>query len=156
MLTVTIGGILAVIVICIYLPRCDKGHGLDILFVIIMILATLIGGFSPISGYNEWELIEEMELISLSNDVDSKGNGMIYVTLSADNVYTYRDEISSEIGTLTGKNVEEVEDPNCEVPVIRVYRKVAKATIWTYGLYSKTKYVFYVPEGTIYKEVNLN
>jgi len=68
-----------------------------------------------------------------------------------DKFYSYADFLNS-----FGKNVEEVEDPNCEVPVIRVYRKVAKATIWTYGLYSKTKYVFYVPEGTIYKEVNLN
>lgn len=91
---------------------------------------------------------------------------MIYVSLSADNAYTYRYEIDSEFGTemgktyktqtLVGKDVEEVEDPNCEKAVVRVYQREGKRTIWTFALgMEETKYIFYVPEGTISKEVKL-
>ena len=166
MLTIIIGIVLAVILLFVLIPRCKEAIVPGIIIGIIITFAIVIGVFEPISGYKEWELIRETELISLSNDIASGGTGRLYVSLSADNVYTYRYEISSEFGTetskeykttpLTGKDVEEIEDPNCEVPVIRVYQRDAKRTIWTFGVYGETKYVFYVPEGTIAKEVKLN
>ena len=53
--------------------------------------------------------------------------------------------------------VEEIEDPNCEVPVIRVYKRTGKKSIWTFAVASgEYKYVFYVPKGSISKEVKLN
>ena len=85
----------------------------------------------------------------------------------ADNTYTYRYEIDSDFGTTTSKeyktqtlvdeNVEEIEDPNCTTPVIREYSQKAKRSIWTFALgQTNYKYIFYVPEGTISKDVKLN
>lgn len=169
MLTIIIGIVLAVIFVFVFMPRSksvDVALAKFFMGILMVILAILIVAFSPISGYNEWGLIEETELISLSNDVASGETGMVYVSLSADNVYTYRYEINSEFGTETSreykttalhnKDVEEIEAPDCEVPVIRVYQRDAKRTIWTFGWYIETKYVFYVPEGTISKEIKLN
>ena len=88
------------------------------------------------------------------------------MTLSADNSYTCRYEINSEFGTETSKeyrtatlvnqDVEEIEDINCNRPIVMVYQREGKMSLWTFGwLNTQTKYVFYVPEGTIYKEVKL-
>lgn len=166
MFTIIIGIFIAVIFIFVFGILFKGEDGVFYIGVCMIIASIVIGVFIPISGCKEWELIEETELVSLSNNVASGGTGMLYVSLSADNVYTYRYEISSEFGTETSKeyktttliggDVEEIEDSNCKVPVIRVYQKEAKRTIWTFGVYSEIKYVFYVPEGTIYKEVKLN
>ena len=134
-------------------------------FVVVLIGCT-IGVIVPISGFYEWKLTQETELVTLSNSLASGGVGIIYVSLSADNAYTYRYEIDSEFGTetgktyktqtLIGKDVEEVENPNCEKAVVRVYQREGKRTIWTFALGTEeTKYIFYVPEGTISKEVKL-
>lgn len=123
----------------------------------------MIGIFVP-TKYGDWELVEQTELVSLSNSTVTEGGGLIYVSVSGENTYTYRYEISSEFGTETSteykvdtvsKNVIESEDENCEVPVLRKYVRKGKITIWTFGLSSETKYVFYVPKGTIQKEVKL-
>jgi len=166
MLTIILGFVLAIISFFLLARISSNADVIGLVFVVLILGGIAIGVLSPISGYNEWEVVQETELISLSNDMASGGTGIVYVSLSADNVYSYRYEINSEFGTetsreyktatLTGKDVEEVEDPNCEVPVIRVYKRDAKRTIWTFGLYGETKYVFYVPEGTISKEIKLN
>lgn len=130
----------------------------------IIALALFAGICFPLSGYNDWELQKEVELVSLSNSVETGSSGFLYVVRSSDNVYSYRYKIDSEFGTPTSTNyetdtvegnVEEIEDPKCEVPVLRIYQKTAKRTKWTFGLMGETKYVFYVPDGTIQKEVKL-
>ena len=169
MLTIIIGIVVAVIFVwgLWHLCKCEESMVIVFLIGLTLVIGAIVAGVSsPLSGYKEWELIGETELISLSNDIASGGTGMLYVSLSANNVYTYRYEINSEFGTetsreymtttLTGGGVEEIEDPNCEVPLLRVYHREAKRTIWTFGVVGETKYVFYVPEGTIYKEVKLN
>lgn len=132
-----------------------------------VLISVICGVFIPLSGYTDWKMVQETELVSLSNNTASGGVGLVYVSLSADNAYTYRYEIDSEFGTETskeyqtatvlGQNVQEVEDPDCETPVIRVYTRKGKMSVWTFALmHEETKYVFYVPEGTISKEVKLN
>lgn len=131
----------------------------------IIIAATIIPGiFFALSGFNDWEFQNEIELVSLSNSVETS-IGHLYAVRSSDNVYLYRYKIDSEFGTPTSTNyttsivkgnVEEIEDPKCEIPVLRIYKRTAKASIWTFALSGEdTKYVFYVPEGTIQKEVKL-
>ena len=165
MLSIILGIVLGIIFLFV-LARLNADANVATIICVLIILGGIGVGLSPISGYKEWELKQETELISLSNDIAYGGTGLVYVSLSADNVYTYRYEINSEFGTetsreyktatLTGNGVEEIEDPNCEVPVIRVYKRDAQKTIWTFGLASEAKYVFYVPEGSISKEVKLN
>ena len=175
MLTIIIGIILAVAIVFIAIRTNseDAMHCCNMIAVIVILVAIAIGsgintvGSHPVSGYTEWELINETELITLSNGMASGGTGLIYVSLSADSTYTYRYEIDSEFGTdtskeyqtetLRGSNVIEVEDPNCKTPFIRIYQRDGKRSIWTFGWFNtQYKYVFYVPEGTIYKEVKLN
>ena len=170
MLTIILGIVIITILGRIALHVCKNERSFmdfSLLLFAILLGAIAIGLIAPISGFNEWELIEETELVSLSNNVSSGGTGIVYVSLSADNTYSYRYEINSKFGTdtskeyttetLVGEDVEEVEDINCEAPVVRVYQRTGKKSIWTFALGGKeTKYVFYVPVGTISKEVKLN
>lgn len=171
MLTLFLGLVVTVILCAIslfiemHLNNSNTGGFTTMLGLAGLAISFILGLSFPVSGYNDWELIEETELVSLSNSTVSGSEGLIYVSRSVDNVYTYRYEIDSEFGTNTSKeyttktvseNVEEIEDPNCKVAVIRKYTRTAKKTIWTFGLgCDETKYVFYVPEGTILKNVTL-
>lgn len=127
---------------------------------IITSISLVIGIFFSSGNYTNWKLQNEIELVSLSNDVK-----YIYVTRTNENVYSYRHKIDSEFGTSTSTNyrtdtvtgnVEEIEDPNCKIPVLKIYKRTSKRSIWRFGTYDEEKYIFYVPEGTINKELNLN
>lgn len=170
MLTIILGIVLAVLIFkrAINVYNNDLSTFLAVIAAIVGVLGIGAGLCAPLSGYTEWELIQETELVSLTNNPASGGVGKLtYVSLSADNAYTYRYEIDSEFGTetsreydtntLVNKDVEEIEDYNCKKPVIREYQKKGKRTIWTFAFDTTiTKYIFYVPEGTISKEVKLN
>lgn len=168
MLTIAIGFVL--MVFCVFIAAQISSEGFERILcglgACIFILAIIVALFTPLSGYKDWQLVQETELVSLSNGTASGGTGFIYVSLSADSTYTYRYEVDSEFGTETSKeyetrtltsgNVQEVEDPNCKVPVIREYYRKGKSSIWTFALCTgQCKYVFYVPEGTISKDVTL-
>lgn len=170
MLTILLGILITSIICTILLAIASifDGDGfipfITVFGLVGIIASFILGIVYPFNGYTDWKLVEETELISLSNSTVSGGEGCIYVSLSADNAYTYRYEIDSDLGTDSSKeyetatimnNVIEVEDPNCEVPTLKEYKRTAKKSIWTFGVYSETKYVFYVPEGTISKEINL-
>lgn len=165
MLAIVIGILVAAGLVVLAVVIGDSGISmpLTMLWAVCVLGGIFIGIFVPVE-YHEWELKEETELVSLSNSTVTEGGGIIYVSLSGENTYTYRYEISSEFGTETSteyevgtisNNVIESEDKNCEVPVLRTYVRKGKATIWTFGLGKEIKYVFYVPEGTIQKDVKL-
>ena len=164
---IVIGIVIAIILVIIVVVIGDKsllGAG-AFLSAVSIAAGIVIGLFYP-TKFGEWELINETELITLSNNTVTEGGGFLYVTVSGENVYTYRHEISSEFGTHTSieyetdtisGNVIESEDPNCEKAVLLEYERKAKATFWTFGIGgSETKYVFYVPKGTIQKDIKLN
>ena len=76
--------------------------------------------------------------------------------LTGKKVYSFNKELIEFIQS-SPTNVEEIEDPNCTTPVIREYSQKAKRSIWTFALgQTNYKYNFYVPEGTISKDVKLN
>ena len=103
----------------------------------------VIGLFYPAKGFTDWQLVKETELVTLSNSVASQGSGrMFYVSISADNVYSYRYEIESEFKTEGSKSYK--------VDTVR------KMSIWSFAFLSdETRYVFRVPKGTISREVAL-
>lgn len=131
----------------------------------IIFISILFGILTPISGFNDWKLQSQTELVSLSNSTTTGSKGsFFYVSRSTTNVYTFRYEINSEFGTDTStnyqtdtieENVVEIEDPKCKVPVLKVYKRTGKLSIWTFGICEEIKNVFYVPEGTIGEELNL-
>ena len=177
MLTIIIGIVIVAILGLIAIALSSRN---TIPFPLELVLLLILGGainyglLGPASEYNDWELAEEIELVSLAENtvLDEKTN--IYVYRLAENEYTYRYEIDSQFGTETSKEyevktllieedirhlttVEEIEDSNCEKPLLKVYKRKGKPTIWTFARgYENTKYVFYVPEGTIAKEVRPN
>lgn len=164
MLTLIIGIILSIIITIIMVKLKDDSL-LFFMVVPLIFVSIVVSNIFAFSGYNDWKLVKETELISLSNSTAS-GSPNIYVSLLADNSYTYRFEIDSSFGTNTSKeyktativnnnNVTEIEDPNCQKPVLLEYESTAKKSIWTFGANSQTAYVFYVPEGTISKDVTL-
>ena len=166
MLTIIIG-IIASVIITYFLLVITNEANMFWLGCIGIIASLYLGLCYPFNGYNDWELIKETELVSLSNASVSGGTGFIYVSLSADNAYTYRSEVDSTFGTESSKeyktttivnngNVVEVEDPDCQKPMLMEYKRTAKKSIWTFGLFcNETSYVFYVPEGTINKDIKL-
>lgn len=166
MLTIILA--IAIVILLIYLTAKDI-NATEIVALsgtLILLFSIAVGIFIPVSGYKDWKLKDETKLVSLSNATASGSKGFIYVSLSADNVYTYRYEIKSEFGnktskvykteTLVDKDVEEVEDSSCKVPVLKRYERKGKKSIWTFGLLGDEKYVFYVPEDSISKDVKLN
>ena len=171
MLTIIIGLVISFILVLIaikanfnYLSNVPSILGTAA--VIIFVVSLVLGLFVPIEGYNEEaEMIEEIKLISLSNTVSSEGyGGMFYVSVSANNVYTYRYEVNNEYGisgksykvSTISKDVTEIESKDCKVPVLKIYRRDPKRFLFTFGLLADvTEYVFYVPEGTIQREVIL-
>lgn len=134
------------------------------LSIIVFFLGIFIGIFIP-SDHQEPVLVNEIELASLDNELmyDIKGN-IFYLSVSANNVYTFRYQVNNEYN-LTGKsykvdtlkrNVIEIESSECDKAFLKVYKVKPKITFISFGLgASKTEYVFYVPEGTIQKEVAL-
>lgn len=165
MLTIIIGIILSIILTAIL---WEVSNSMSFLLGVFGILISICFGlFFPFSGYKDWKLIKETKLVSLSNSTVSGGTGLVYVSLSADNSYTYRFEVDSTFGNKSSKkyktativndnNITEIEDSKCQEPILMEYKRTAKKSIWTFGLLSnETSYVFNVPEGTISKDIKL-
>ena len=133
---------------------------------IILVVGVFMGVFVPLQGYEEPVLVKEIKLVTLSNSTVPQGGtkGIFYVSISADNVYSYRYEVDDKYGisgksykvSTVSKNVIEVESAECEVPVLKVYNRKGKKGLFTFAvLTDETEYVFYVPEGTIIKDISL-
>lgn len=165
MLTIIIGIILSIILTAIL---WEVSNSMSFLLGVFGILISICFGlFFPFSGYKDWKLIKETKLVSLSNSTISGGTGLVYVSLSADNSYTYRFEVDSTFGNKSSKkyktativndnNITEIEDSKCQEPTLMEYKRTAKKSIWTFGLLTnETSYVFNVPEGTISKDIKL-
>ena len=148
-------------------------HMEDVLLAALSILLGLLGVFvaifAPLSGYEEPVKAAEVELVSLSNAIASEGRGRIYVSVNAENVYSYRYEVESDVvekegkiykaNTISGSDGEilEVETTDGTKPMLVKYAQKGKKSIWTFALgCEKYTYIFYVPEGTIVKDVVLN
>lgn len=101
-------------------------------------LAIYAAIFAP-PEYGEWEVIEKVELVNLSNSTVSEGDVKDYIT-----------------DTISG-NIIEWEDKNCKTPELIVERRSPKWTMWSLGLSydPQVRYVFHVPYGIISHEVNL-
>lgn len=167
MLTIILGIIVSAVITFFLADLTDGDDGVFWIGLVGCMISIYLGLCYPFNGYTDWELVNKTELVSLSNSTISGGTGCIYVSLSADNSYTYRFEVDSMFGTEASKeyktvtivnddNVTEIEDPDCQTPMLKEYKRTAKRSIWTFGhSSSETAYVFNVPEGTISKEIKL-
>lgn len=162
MLTIIIGVILAIIIY--FIALYFESELLKVLAGIVAIVGLIIP-ISISSGYEDPVLVNEIELVSLSNSVESEGKGnLCYVSISANNVYSYRYETNEnygidgnayKVGTIS-ENVTEIESKDCTTPVLKVYKQKGKTNWFVFSDRDIISYVFYVPNGTISKEVKLN
>lgn len=138
--------------------------------ITVLLVFSLLGGIiTPLCinlGYNEKQLETKVQLVSLGTDITSTGSGnRRYVTISGEKVYTYRYEVENttelsgtmyKTDTISG-NVEEIESAECNTPMLYIYVEKSKNSMW-FSVYTQDRYsyVFYVPEGTIVRDVTLD
>lgn len=121
----------------------------------------------PVSGYEEPEVFSTTELVSLRTDTISEGmDKLFYVSISGTNSYTYYIEVDSTYAseaqkaykseTISGKNVTIIEDDSSMDAKLVTYVRRGKKSFWTFATRTeKYEYVFYVPTGTIARNVSI-
>lgn len=135
---------------------------------IVCVIAGFYAGIAePVSGYGEPEAISTTELVSLRDDTVSEGTGrLFYVSISGTNSYTYYMEVDSSYAsnsqkayksrTISGSNVTIIENDNYTDAKLVTYVRYGKKSFWTFAAGAKQyEYVFYVPTGTIARDVTL-
>lgn len=168
MFTIIIGMVVA-LVLLLLATEVVRNQNLCVALTFLALLTSValifIVLFVPVAGFNEPELVEEIELVSLNNSVASEGiGGLFYVSVTAENVYSYRVEVTNtskkegkmyELKTVKG-NVKELETDTTKA-VLRVYKAKPKRWLWTFAIgTNKTSYVFEVPYGSINHEITLS
>ena len=159
--------IVLVIVICgIGIWKDWSAGSISFLAVMLLLGVSLIPPACIDLGYEEKQLDTTVELVSLGTEITSVGNGnRRYVTVNGEKVYTYRYETENTTNlegtmykteTVSG-NVEEIESEKCETPMLYIYVEKNKNS-WWFSMYTNDRYtyVFYVPEGTIVRDVTLD
>jgi len=147
MLTLVITAL--VVIGMIYVLSITKLKTYDIMFLILgVIFIGIVISTSPVYGYHEKVLEQEIQLVELSDDV--------YVTHYANDVYLYKYKVESNSDdegscetNIVRENVIETESQKCTNPVLRKYVKKAKTGIFSFCWQQEVEYEFYVPEGTI-------
>ena len=139
-----------------------------VFFVLIPILAGLfISFYGNNDNYNEKTVVLTEPLIALSDGVASSGGGLFYISISANNMFTYYTEVETEYTTedtnsyvsktVPGSLTVIVEEKNNTEPRLVVYEQTGKKSFWYFNTPpTVTEYVFYVPEGTIQRNMTLN
>lgn len=137
------------------------------LAIILVIFGFYIGITEPVSGYDEPQIASTTELISLRNETISEGTGrLFYVSVSGTNSYTYYVEVDSEYvsnsqkayksNTISDSNVTIVEGNNYTDAKLVTYVRHGTKSFWTFAVGAKKyEYVFYVPPGTIVRDISI-
>lgn len=146
----------------------EFGGTLLIVLAIVCVISGFIAGIiEPVSGYGEPEIVSTVELVSLRDETVSEGTGrLFYVSVSGTNSYTYYVEVDSpyasssqkayESNTISDSNVTIVEDDSYTEAKLVTYVRHGKKSFWTFAAGAKQyEYVFYVPTGTIARDVSL-
>lgn len=167
MLWILGGVIIEIIILVIGGIYCDNDSLVGFLGALVLGIGIAIGLCYPAKEYTELTVVSEVELVSLNSNVASQWRGgLFYVSVSADNIYSFRYQVDNkydlsgsayETDTLSN-NVTEIESKDCKKPVLKIYESKPIKNKWiSFSLFDETikEYVFYVPEGTIQKEIIL-
>ena len=162
---ILIGIVLCVLLWCWAINGNGSGSGRATFGVLLLLAGILVGVFVPVSGFHEFEENSRIELISLSDQTISTGEGLLYVSITGENSYTYYVEVDNKFGdsgtksykseTISGNNITIVEGDNYKGATLVTYVAEGKKSFWTFALDDATEYVFYVPTGTIARNVSL-
>ena len=143
MLTIVISIIIGMSLILLGRNKCNFPVYTGILIIIVGIG---IGLFCPISGYDDFKEKGTLELtLFRSNDI--LNSEYVYAEVS-DKKATYSSN-GTEQKTVSGCVVT-IEQARCEKPTLIIEEGKGRMSIWTFALFnSETKYVFYIPKGSI-------
>ena len=160
-------GLMYLYISCSKNPEVYFGAGLMVIAIICVISGFVAGIIEPVSGYGETQIVSTTELVSLRDDAVSEGTGrLFYVSVSGTNSYTYYVEVDSpyasnsqkayKSNTISDSNVTIVEDNSYTDAKLVTYVRYGNKSFWTFALGAKQyEYVFYVPTGTIVRDVSL-
>ena len=143
----------------------QNNAGVIIFASIVLSAGLVLGIFVPISGYEEQKMVSTTELVSLRDDVTTEG-GILYVSISSTNSYTYYVEVDSphisesqkayKSHTISSNNVTIVEDDSYDSARLDTYVTCGKKSFWTFAAITEQYvYVIYVPTGTIARDASL-
>lgn len=131
-------------------------EGLSTFLMIVGICAIFVCMFAPLNGFEEPELISEVELNSF---YEQDGKDIYAIKLDYNQVaitYTEKEYVyGNEHDIVHNEAVyaKIIEDKNCEMPVKQTYRKRPKKSILCLGQYMITveATIIVVPEGSVRK-----
>lgn len=166
-----LAGVLVIGIMFWYLSsrKADAIGGALLAFLAIgcVIAGFIVGINEPVNGYGEAQIVSTTEIVSLRDDAVSEGTGRLFnVIVSGTNSYTYYVEVGSpyvsnsqkayKSNTISDSNVTIVEDESYADAKLVTYVRHGKKTFWTFAAGAKKyEYVFYVPKGTIARNVSL-
>ena len=164
---IVVSGIVFIIVFTLSFRWDISAEAMFGLIFLPFLIASLIALLGNTNNYNEKALVSTQPLIALSDGVSSSGGGLFYVSISANNMFTYYTEVESEYTTenatsyvsrtVPGSLTVIVEEKNNTEPRLLVYEQTGKKSFWYFHVpRTITEYVFYVPEGTIQRNIALN
>ena len=165
-------GALVVGLLFLYMYRSNNPDGILCTGMVAIAILCVSGGFiagitEPVSGYEEPQMVSTTELVSLRDEAVLEGTGrLFYVSISGTNSYTYYVEVDSNYAsnsqkaykskTISDSNVTIVEDDSYTEAKLITYVRHGKKSFWTFAAGAKKyEYVFYVPVGTIARDVSL-
>ena len=136
------------------------------LAIVCVVAGIIVGILVPVNGYLESQILSTTKLISLRNETVSEGSGLFYVSISGTNSYTYYVEVDStyasnsqkayKSNTISSNNVIIIEDSSYTSAKLVTYVRYGKKTFWTFAVGAKEyEYVFYVPPGTISRDISV-
>lgn len=134
--------------------------------IVAVIVATFVfacSSFIPVQHEVSYQT-EEIPLVNISLTPEKENK--CYVTLDNENVYSYRYQVTDfnkvvdgsyaetayRVDTVSGW-VTEIESSECTTPTLYIRKYKNTWGVFRVGLDYTTEYVFYVPEGTIAKNI---
>lgn len=163
-----LGAVIGFVIALVLVVNFDMSDSYVLFFVFFPLMLGLLFSLCGNTGYNEKTLVSTEPLIALSDGLASSGGGgLFYLSVSANNMFTYYTEVESEYAsensstyaskTVPGSMVIVAEEKNNTEPRLVVYEQTGKKSFWYFNKPPTIiEYVFYVPEGTIQRNVALN
>ena len=149
-------------------PNETISNVLTLLAALCVVAGLVAGIIVPVNGYKEPKIVSTIELVSLRDDTVSEVTGrLFYVSVSGTNSYTYYVKVDSPYAsssqkaykrnTIYNSNVTIIEDDSYTDAKLVTYVRYGKKSFWTFAVGVKQyEYVFYVPTGTITRDVLLD
>ena len=165
-----IGAIICVAIYTVLAIKFDWDFNEGVFYICLLlpcVVALLISTCGNDTNYNEKTVVSTQPLIALSDGLSYSGSGLFYISISADNTFTYYAEVETEYTTensnsyisksVPGSMSVVVEEKNNTQPRLLVYKQTGKKSFWYFNVPPTiTEYVFYVPVGTIQRNIILN